>query len=298
RKARRPESRLLAEEHPEAVANQSESSLVQQACRHRRRCQTRLEEIPVMGCKAVVLFLAVLAGGLADPIVLLAAQAPSPSLDEWMNLQTADVGVLSPDGGFLLYSLQSSNWERNARQDQVWIVSRATGERRQLTHEAESVGRAAWSPDGRRVAFVTSRGGAPQVYLIPAAGGTATQLTNAENGVDGFLWSPDGKQIAFTSSALGRAAAPEPKEYHVAGNDAAWSAGLWVVDVGEDSSTGPAAAIRLTDPTVFGVDDIAWSPDAKRIAVSGYEPASPDVFGSFDIYVVEVGSHAVRRLPA
>lgn len=250
-----------------------------------------------MRCRLVLSFLAVFAGGPAYPCAL-AAQAPAPSLDEWMNLKTADVGVISPDGGFLLYSLQSSNWERNARQDQLWVVSRATGERRQLTNEPGSVRSAAWSPDGTRVGFLTSREGAAQVYLISAAGGTAMPLTNAENGVDGFRWSPDGKRIAFTSSALGKAAAPEPKEYHVAGNDAAWSAGLWVVDVGAGLPAAPATAIRLTDPTSFGVDDIAWSPDAKHIAVSGYEHASPDVFGSNDIYVVEVGSKAVRRLPA
>ncbi len=228
----------------------------------------------------------------------LPAQAPVPSLDQWMNLETADVGVISPDGGSLVYSLQSSVWERNAREDQIWLVSRATGARRQLTHEGGSVWGAAWSPDGTRVAFLTSRGGAAQVYLIPAAGGTAMPLTNAENGVDGFRWSPDGRQIAFTSSAVGKAAAPEPKEYHLVGNDPAWSAGLWVVDVGPGIPAAPTAAIRLTDPAALGVDDIAWSPDSKRIALSGYEPAAADVFGSYDIYVVEVSSRAVRRLPA
>jgi len=57
-----------------------------------------------------------------------------------------------------------------------------------------------WSPDGKTIAFVSARDGAPQIYWISLAGGEATRLTSRSGGADNELWSPDGKTIAFVSS--------------------------------------------------------------------------------------------------
>ena len=63
------------------------------------------------------------------------------------------------------------------------------------------------SPDGTRIAFVSSRGGKPEVYVMRATGGTAKQLTTSpfddqvvawnDAGKTSIAWSPDGKRLAF-----------------------------------------------------------------------------------------------------
>jgi TolB protein len=63
------------------------------------------------------------------------------------------------------------------------------------------------SPDGRRIAFVSSRDGQPDVYVMPAAGGPATRLTTSpfddevvawnDAGATSIAWSPDSKRLAF-----------------------------------------------------------------------------------------------------
>ncbi len=80
----------------------------------------------------------------------------------------------------------------------IWIVPVAGGESRQIT-TGGSDERPRWSPDGKKLAFLSSRHGTPQVYSIPLDGGEAAQLTFLSTGADNELWSPDGKSIAFIS---------------------------------------------------------------------------------------------------
>src|SRR5207253_1121130 len=61
-----------------------------------------------------------------------------------------------------------------------------------------------WSPDGRRIAFLSTRRGKPQIFLIPVDGGEARPLTALPQGVgSGPAWSPDGQRIAFSANPLG-----------------------------------------------------------------------------------------------
>ncbi len=56
----------------------------------------------------------------------------------------------------------------------------------------------AYSPDGKWVAFVSTRAGAPDLWIQPAEGGRPTQLTNMKSPTLGTpRWSPDGRFIAF-----------------------------------------------------------------------------------------------------
>jgi TolB protein len=66
----------------------------------------------------------------------------------------------------------------------------------------------AWSPDGRKIAFMSNRAGNPEIYVMNSDGTGVLRLTNnpAEDGQP--AWSPDGRLIAFSSdrAALGKGA--------------------------------------------------------------------------------------------
>jgi dipeptidyl aminopeptidase/acylaminoacyl peptidase len=83
---------------------------------------------------------------------------------------------------------------------QVFIVDVASGERRQLTHDAVDHFWPAWSPDGETIAVqVPSHNEmASQLALVPLAGGAPTVVGPALGFVSTFAWSPDGRRILFS----------------------------------------------------------------------------------------------------
>ena len=105
---------------------------------------------------------------------------------------------ISPDGAWVAYTVATPDLDANRSGSNIWMVAVSGGAARELTTSGKD-SRPRWSPDGKSIAFLSSRGGVPQVYIISLAGGEPARLTSISTGADNELWSPDGKSIAFTS---------------------------------------------------------------------------------------------------
>jgi dipeptidyl aminopeptidase/acylaminoacyl peptidase len=144
---------------------------------------------------------------LALAILLLlgtAARAQEPqkraiTVDDLLAMHRISDPQISPDGKWVAYTVATPDKDANRLMRNIWLVPAAGGEPRQLTRSGRDQ-RARWSPDGKRIAFLSSRDSTQQVYVISLAGGEATRFTNLSTGSDNQLWSPDGKWIAFVSS--------------------------------------------------------------------------------------------------
>ena len=107
---------------------------------------------------------------------------------------------ISPDGKWIAYAVATPDLEANRSVRNIWIVATAGGEPRQLTRGG-SDSRPRWSPDGKKLAFLSGRvENNPQVYWMNLIGGEPTRVTSLSTGADNELWSPDGKALAFISS--------------------------------------------------------------------------------------------------
>ena len=130
------------------------------------------------------------------------AQAPAKhaiTFDDMMKLHRVSAPQVSADGKWVAFSVSTPDMEANRNASNVWIVSTAGGEAMQVTQSGHDSS-PAWSPDGKTLAFLSSRDGNSQVYLLSMEGGEAKKLTTLSTGADLFQWSPDGKTIAFTSA--------------------------------------------------------------------------------------------------
>lgn len=74
---------------------------------------------------------------------------------------------------------------------------------RQLTDDASDDMLPAWSPDGRAIAFVSTRDGNPEIYVIPQTGGQPRRLTFDAAGDWRPVWMPDSRHLLFTSNRGG-----------------------------------------------------------------------------------------------
>jgi dipeptidyl aminopeptidase/acylaminoacyl peptidase len=198
---------------------------------------------------------------------------------------------LSPDGEHLVYQLKTTDLPRGEANTDLYRISTKGGEPQRLTWtEDASETSPAYSPDGKWISFVSSRGESEgaQLWLLPTSGGEARQLTNLSTGISEPVWSPDGRYIAFASTVHPECGADDacnvekdtrreegPVTAHVADellyrHWASWSHGkvshVLVVDV----ATGDVRDMTPgdVDAPVFslgGPAGYAFSPDSREL---------------------------------
>jgi dipeptidyl aminopeptidase/acylaminoacyl peptidase len=158
----------------------------------------------------------------------------------------------------------------------LWIRAVTGGEARRLTNGAEDERDAEWSPDGKRIAFMSTRSGHQDVWVVDVAGGAPRQLTTKSMDMDetrfGLEWSPDGSSIVFVS------------------NQGEWDHDdLWLVPVDSGAPRRLTTGLRVQQ-------DPAFSPDGKWLAVSAYRHEEFWYGDMMDLYLVDAATGAERKL--
>nr|WP_255683177.1 prolyl oligopeptidase family serine peptidase [Luteimonas sp. MHLX1A] len=131
---------------------------------------------------------------------------------------------------------------------------------------------AAWSPDGKSLAYVRTRDGSQRhrmdLWLADGDGGNARLLTDGLASIAGITWSPDGRTLALGGTVT------EGDSLSL----------LWLVDIADGSLRRPADELQLEGST------IVWHPDGDRVATLAARR------GLQEVVVVDVSSGAVTRV--
>ena len=267
-------------------------------------------------------FAAALVAGFAISGVASAQARRAITVNDLLAMHRVSDPQLSPDGTRVVYTVATPDRSANRNASNLWIVPVSGGASRQLTFTGRDTG-ARWSPDGSRLAFLSSRDGEQQVYLMNLAGDEPTKLTSLAGGADQIVWSPDGTRLAFTSAVWPECSDDEcnTKKKEAREKDKVkarvydgllyrhwtqWSTGqrshLFVVPVsgGTPNDLTPGASYDVPPVQREGPHPIAFSPDGREIAFLAVTDRVEAVSTNGDIFTVATdgSSKEPRRLTA
>ncbi|MBV8867555.1 MAG: S9 family peptidase, partial [Acidobacteriaceae bacterium] len=127
-----------------------------------------------------------------------AAKAPF-SFDAMMRVQRIDDPQLSPDGKTVAFTVQTIDLPNNIKPVQIYTVPVDGGAPLLITHEGGSNTRPRWTPDSKRIVFVSDRSQGSQVWSMNADGSDPKPVTNIPTEASDVTVSPDGHLVMFTS---------------------------------------------------------------------------------------------------
>ena len=108
---------------------------------------------------------------------------------------------LSRDGRTVLFVRTTTDGKSGRRNADIYVVpADGSAEPKPVLAGDKTETNPRWSPDGKRIAFLSNRDGAMQVYVADADGSDAKKVTDLKAGVEPpVVWSGDGSRIAFVS---------------------------------------------------------------------------------------------------
>lgn len=115
------------------------------------------------------------------------------------ELEFASDPQISPNGERVVYVRNSFDIMTDKSQARLWVVNADGKEHRPITDFDQLGSSPRWSPDGNRIAFVSSDGSKGQIFCRWMDTGETAKLTSLLESPSGLKWSPDGKKIAFSS---------------------------------------------------------------------------------------------------
>jgi dipeptidyl aminopeptidase/acylaminoacyl peptidase len=214
--------------------------------------------------------------------------------------QRFDQVTIAPDGKHVAWvELRSDADGAPTGKQDIYLATNAPAAKPvRLTASAprtsSAEGGIAWSPDSRRIAFLSDalKPGQPQLYLSGLAGGPARKLTHAKGLLATPKWSPDGKSIAvlFTENAT-RAAGPLVAETPETGEikDAFFEQRLAIVDVG----TGTVREVSPADTYIYEYD---WAPDSKTILLTGAKGNGDNNWYIAELFSLDTKTQAIESI--
>jgi dipeptidyl aminopeptidase/acylaminoacyl peptidase len=106
--------------------------------------------------------------------------------------------AISPDETKIAYTIENISEDKKKYFARTFMLDIKSGESRQFTFGDIKDGSLSWSPDGKFIAFVSTRNKKTGIYIIPAKGGAEQKIIEEDGAFTRPLWTPDGQELIFS----------------------------------------------------------------------------------------------------
>jgi dipeptidyl aminopeptidase/acylaminoacyl peptidase len=229
-------------------------------------------------------------------------------LDDLARLREVSDPQVSPDGAWVAYAVRVPDLEKDRDDTDIWMTSWDGARTARLTTSKDSETNPRWSPDGRYLAFLSSRGDAneqDQLWLLPRGGGEAEKVTELRGGVEDYDFAPDGKRLVLVAED------PDPEASSGKDDSKKKTTKPIVIDRFQFKLDKYGYLLhrrkhlylldletRKTETLTSGdMDELlpAWSPDGRAIAFVSKRGPDPDRTDVWNIWTIEPRVGAVPR---
>ncbi|MGD9701616.1 MAG: alpha/beta fold hydrolase [Acidimicrobiia bacterium] len=212
------------------------------------------------------------------------------------GLVNVGVPAVSPDGRRVAFAVRRVDLPGNRYVSQVWLHDTAGGSPRPVT-SGDKDGSPVWSPDGRALAFTSSRGEKEDdatLHVLPMDGpGEVITIATMREAISDVVWSPDGRSLAFCSRTRAERYEKDKPSHQPPRRITRFFSTLdgvgWTADRPQHLYVVPAdglAAPRNLTPGDFEFAAPSWLADSSGLVASAKAHESWDIDLAQDLYVV------------
>lgn len=235
----------------------------------------------------------------------LGAQNRELGFRDVIALQAPGNVTITEDGSRIAFTLRDVDWSQSRFRSHIWVLDPKTRERRQFTFGESSESSPHFSPDGRSLAFSSSRkagssdsddeSSGRQIWLLSLAGGEARKLTKARAGVQGFSWNREGDRLFYTTGetldegTLARREERRKRRFdEIEYLETQYKNEIWSVDLDGNEKRIYAG--------MKGLSSVDVSPNGRQFAFASNQTGLRKDSPQTDLWIYDAETKEVRRL--